>query len=337
MKTALRDYRFDNLKGLLIFLVVLGHALVRLQSDSMMITRYLYSIIYSFHMPALIFISGYFSKNSHKSENYPYNLLKSLLIPFVVFDLLMWVISSRSIDSLFNPEWTLWYLLSLFFWRMLVVPVSKIRFSLAVTLILSICVGFSPATQLLSVSRTVAFFPIFLIGYKMSSIQIEKLRKMNRFIPVILLALFFSIVVLLRINQWPVDSIFKMDRSYASIEGITAMQGALLRLFALLIGTVSTMCLMIIIPAGQTAASTIGKNTMTVYLGHSFTLRAISRIITIVSIGFLSNEIVVILCSLVLSLLICLAFGNPRVVKIYNKAIERLSAIFLVPNNQEAE
>lgn len=55
-----RNYLFDNLKFLLIVLVVFGHSLeeISLAQDYAIIRAW----IYSFHMPAFVFISGYFSK-----------------------------------------------------------------------------------------------------------------------------------------------------------------------------------------------------------------------------------------------------------------------------------
>lgn len=45
----------DNLRGILIVLVVFGHAITYYESP---IRDYLYQFIYSFHMPAFAFVSG---------------------------------------------------------------------------------------------------------------------------------------------------------------------------------------------------------------------------------------------------------------------------------------
>lgn len=56
-----RDYFFDNIKGILILLVVFGHA-IKPFMDANEIAKLLYCFIYFFHMPLFVFISGYFSK-----------------------------------------------------------------------------------------------------------------------------------------------------------------------------------------------------------------------------------------------------------------------------------
>ncbi|MBP3897683.1 MAG: hypothetical protein J6D57_07655, partial [Mogibacterium sp.] len=57
-----RIYKYDNVKALLIFLVVIGHMTTDYVSDSHMV-RWVTLWIYSFHMPAFIFISGLVHKH----------------------------------------------------------------------------------------------------------------------------------------------------------------------------------------------------------------------------------------------------------------------------------
>ena len=57
-----RDLRFDGLKFLLIFLVVLGHLTFKDYGVGVK------SMIYSFHMPVFVFLSGYFTSFSSDKE-----------------------------------------------------------------------------------------------------------------------------------------------------------------------------------------------------------------------------------------------------------------------------
>lgn len=61
-----RQFLFDNMKVLLMCLVVFGHFLEKISIEGG------YGIIrawiYSFHMPAFVFISGYFSKHTSEDE-----------------------------------------------------------------------------------------------------------------------------------------------------------------------------------------------------------------------------------------------------------------------------
>ncbi len=51
----------DSLKGILIVLVVLGHAIQGVYGEDVESNR-IWNIIYSFHMPAFFAISGFFVK-----------------------------------------------------------------------------------------------------------------------------------------------------------------------------------------------------------------------------------------------------------------------------------
>lgn len=57
-----RDLSFDFIKGVLIILVVLGHVIQGLYGidNPDVWENLLFTIIYTFHMPLFIFISGYF-------------------------------------------------------------------------------------------------------------------------------------------------------------------------------------------------------------------------------------------------------------------------------------
>ena len=66
-----RDSYWDNLKGVLITLVVCGHLCEQYIDDSNLL-RHLWIVVYSFHMPLFIAISGYlfwFSVKNHGMFN----------------------------------------------------------------------------------------------------------------------------------------------------------------------------------------------------------------------------------------------------------------------------
>lgn len=60
-----RSAYWDNAKGILICLVVLGHYLFAYQE--ILSVNLIVSLIYFFHMPAFILVSGFFSKSERPS------------------------------------------------------------------------------------------------------------------------------------------------------------------------------------------------------------------------------------------------------------------------------
>jgi fucose 4-O-acetylase-like acetyltransferase len=82
-----RDLKIDSLKGFAILLVVLGHA-IQTSTDNFD-NNIFFRIIYSFHMPLFMFLSGFIAYGR------PINLSKkftSLVIPFVTWYLLLLLI-----------------------------------------------------------------------------------------------------------------------------------------------------------------------------------------------------------------------------------------------------
>ena len=72
----IRMWKLDNIKAILIFLVVLGH-LFELRNQGFI--NFLVILIYFFHMPAFVFCSGYFSKPRNKKA-----IVKFLLLYLVI-------------------------------------------------------------------------------------------------------------------------------------------------------------------------------------------------------------------------------------------------------------
>ncbi len=74
---------FDNARAILILLVVFGHMLQPYTSGDKYLSA-LYLVIYSFHMPTFLFISGYFAKNIDKPY-YLEKISKRLIVPYMIF------------------------------------------------------------------------------------------------------------------------------------------------------------------------------------------------------------------------------------------------------------
>ena len=81
----MRNNRMDNIKFFLIFCVVFGHML------ELVDTGVWYKIIYSFHMPAFIFVSGYFAQFNRKkiigvlyTLIFYFNVCTCFLTPFLL-------------------------------------------------------------------------------------------------------------------------------------------------------------------------------------------------------------------------------------------------------------
>lgn len=152
MNVEKRNGLWDSLKFVLIVLVVYGHLLE--QSPSGTINRAIFNFIYIFHMPLFIFISGRFShvKDRKKYVRGIYKLLETFIFFQIVWSFIDYMsLKDTSIMQFFIvPRWTLWYLLSLVFWRLMVLLLTDDflmyhkKFIIFSSLIISIIGGFVP-------------------------------------------------------------------------------------------------------------------------------------------------------------------------------------------------
>ena len=112
-------YLFSNLKGILIILVVFAHMLETtppiINSD---LGGNVYKLVYSFHMAAFLFISGYFSKKLEKGYD---NAIERYLLPYIFMILfcagIRFILFGKASFNLLQPSFASWYLLTLFFYK----------------------------------------------------------------------------------------------------------------------------------------------------------------------------------------------------------------------------
>ena len=114
----------DALKGVLILLVVLGHSIQNTIGDACY-TNHLWNIIYSFHMPAFMAISGYLSfrvkdkVGGAKWCSVIWRRFKQLVVPFVLWTIILLLYNNSFtlesiIDYILYPDKGLWFLWVLF-------------------------------------------------------------------------------------------------------------------------------------------------------------------------------------------------------------------------------
>src|SRR6476469_186875 len=77
---AKRDPFFDNAKFLLIVLVVIGHNWYPLIGQSRAV-KAAYMVVYAFHMPAFVLLSGYFSRHFEATPVQVRKLIRGVLLP----------------------------------------------------------------------------------------------------------------------------------------------------------------------------------------------------------------------------------------------------------------
>ncbi|RLQ97112.1 acyltransferase family protein [Falsibacillus albus] len=272
-----RDHYFDNAKFILIFFVVFGHLLQPYVSQNAFI-EVVYKFIYTFHMPAFILVSGFFAKGFYK-KGYVGKLAKKLILPYLIFQLIYTIFyyylydkSTFAVDPL-NPQWALWFLLSLFCWNMLLLLFAKMRPipALAIAFAIGLLVGYVDwISNYLSLSRTFVFFPLFLLGYVLDrdtfrSFTTPKARVITT---IVLLATFIGIFLFPDWNEkWLLGS-----KPYDEM-GAKIAYSPFVRSGIYILNIVMVFCFFSFVPTKNYFFTKWGRNTLYVYLLHGFFIK----------------------------------------------------------------
>lgn len=318
----MRDSRFDNLKGLLIFLVVFGHSMEAFKSYDI-ISETLYMFIYMFHMPVFVFVSGYFSKNSSRSSAFT-----SILLPYILFNTVFNLITSVYLGiesfSFIVPAWALWYLLSLFFWRIIIKDLVKVKYILWISIIIGVLAGLSSDfTNVLSLSRTIVFFPFFIGGYLMPEEKLNiKINKILIFSVIVLT--FIAAFVICKYTDVPVDVLYGAD-PYRKFTDISTIDLMLLRIWVYIIGFSFVYILINLVPNRHTILTNLGKKTFPVYVLHPYLL----GIYLLVS-SYISNIYINLILGFLCSALICFVLSRDIIFNKFNGLIKFINKLIMV-------
>lgn len=305
-----RNYLLDNMKVILIFLVVFGHLIER-YINNMDSIRCIYVIIYSFHMPLFVFISGYLSKNYEKCNK---RAIRDFLIPYVVFNIAWYMSYGGGLKSLYYPGWALWYMLCLFYWRFLLKYLLRFKAVAFVSVLLGLCSGgiASEYSAYLSLSRALAFLPFFLLGYHFNDVHLGKIKRINGV--VVAMA---SILIVLFLIYFVKGNYIDYKFLYMSMPykyfGLDFYQGVM---FRALLYVLSAMCCLIVIwitPSRKMFFSYIGSGTLMVYLLHTHVILKVNAL----TIRY-DTSYMVIVCSLLLSIVMMIILSHDYWQKVYD-------------------
>jgi fucose 4-O-acetylase-like acetyltransferase len=275
---------WDNARYACIVLVVLGHAIQRLTYDSD-IAMALYLSFYAFHMPAFAIIAGYFSKSAPPTKRQMARVITDILVPYVIFELLWtltkWLVEGQANPNLTEPSWTLWFLLALGIFRLVLPYLALLRWPLLWALAISIGAGYLPnVDSTFSLSRTLGFLPFFVLGWWLREHDIVNRFRLIDFRPWWLRVLALLIFVIDGFVAWnwvtvwssiDLDKWFFYVDAYSDLGAEEWWSGAI-RLLLIGVGLVLTAAFFILIPRRATWWTRFGQYTMYVYLLHSFVL-----------------------------------------------------------------
>lgn len=269
-----REFYYDNAKFLLIFLVVIGHFITTFIGNG--VIEQIYIFIYLFHMPAFILVSGYFSKGFRRS-GYVLKITKKILVPYFLFQIIYSIYYYVLLDkseftiAILKPHWSLWFLLSLFCWHLLLFVFTKIKYSLLLAVLIGLIVGyFDGIGGYLSLSRTFVLFPVFLLGFQMKKEHFEKLTsnkgKLLSAVAIVFMLFIIHYVLVDLPKEWMYGS-----KSYEKLGA--GWEGGIIRLLYYGMSLVMIYSFFAFVPKKEYFFSKWGARTLYVYLLHGFIIR----------------------------------------------------------------
>ena len=269
-----RDYFFDNLKAVLIFLVVLGHFLLPIHGESVLVV--VKRLIYVFHMPLFVFVSGYFAKKIYKNRQYNFKKILYLIKAYIIF-----VIAIQAVYALcgfrdfseinfFSQSGAPWYLFAMIVWYLTIPVIRKYKEIpvLIVTVALALIAGyFKNIGDFLCMSRILVFGPFFYLGYYMEQPVLERaLRPVYR--RVVVPAAVAICAGILAFGSKLKDELGMVYENISYYELDDVWEGPFVRLALMIAAFLISWAIMFFVPRGKTCLSVIGQNTMPVYMLH---------------------------------------------------------------------
>ena len=269
-----RDAFFDNYKAFLIVMVVFGHFLNYPANRNVAFAGILRNYIYLFHVPAFVFISGYFAHKTKVSK-----LIKSLLLPYFILQIIYYFVYHQVGHNvqfrLIWPYFTLWYLIALFIWRMIINLFGKNKALIPISFLVSIFVPYiAPMRHFFSLFRVISFFPYFVLG---NHLDIDKWKEISSKPKAKIISIFFLLIMFaftcLYYKNFNVE-VLNCQMSYSQM-GLPVI-GGLARVQIILFALAFIFAFGCLMPKGNTIFTTLGQRTMRVYILHGFVYKTLS-------------------------------------------------------------
>lgn len=272
-----RDAYFDNVKYLAIVLVAVGHAWEPVM-DGSRAARALYMVVYTFHMPAFILISGYFSRSFDMSPAKVRRLVTGVAVPYVLFETAYSLFKRYANGSddvpvtLLDPLFLTWFLIALFIWRVTTPLWLSLRHPMPVALTIAVLASVTPGIgDDLDLQRVLQLLPFFVLGLLLKPEHFQLVRRRE----VKLLALpLFAGALLFAYWAGPRMALSWFYRNSAGQElGAPWWSGAVMTLVMFGCALILTVGFLAWVPRRHMWFTVLGAGTICGYLLHGFLVK----------------------------------------------------------------
>ena len=270
-----RDPWFDNAKMALVTLVVVGHSWTMFPNSNAFDNQ-LYDFLYSWHVPAFVFVTGYLSRSFAWTRPRMWSLVKSVVVPYVLFEALIALfrvyVGGEELEGLWqDPHWPMWYLSALFFWRLLTPVFKPMRAGLLVAVAISLVAGMR-AGDTFDMARILGLLPFFVAGLQATPERLEVLRG-HRSLKVLAAVTLVAVFVSARwIDSWASTEWLYYRSQYGQLEQ-SDLHAMLVRAGVLLVGAIGAWAFLTLVPRRGGWFARMGAASLVVYLFHGFVVK----------------------------------------------------------------
>lgn len=291
----------DNIKAILIILMVFGHLLILYLRDSGGEQyQVLWIFIYCFHMPSFLFISGYLEKN--RKGNGSQSTFK-LLIYYILMCIMVYAIrNGAGIEtdfSLLYPPFAAWFLLVLFIFKLFLPMLQEMRHVIVLSLIVALASGLiDDLGMFLSLQRAAAFSVFFVMGYFVPVEMVNKLVSMRPLMKYLLGAACFSSIAVVAFYVAAQDitlEVFFNKLPYSAYFDNEYM-GLVARALFICTSIAGIAGLLLMIPDRKSPFTYLGENSIGIYFFHTILFYALM----IDSLSFITENVFMLLLVTVL-------------------------------------
>ena len=280
-----RIAKWDNVKFWMILCVVVGHVMNCFRGNTT--ADIIYTFVYSFHMPVMIFVAGMFSRNCIEQKRY------ETVINYIAVYLIMKVLEAAStyiVKGSFSYHFLwesgpAWFALAMAVFILTTMFISRYngKYIFAIALlagcfaILDTHFGDHFASM-----RIMVFYPVFLAGFYSRPEMFDlsgygiSIRLMSRIAGVIVLACVGCIMYRLRGNQLTLLlGLFKGKYAYDDL-GI-GIESVGFRLACYILWIVMIAAVIVVIGNQNTVLTWIGSRSMSVFIWHNIIIDIVCK------------------------------------------------------------
>lgn len=290
-----RSSYIDNLKGILILLVVIGHFNEYIDTDCSHLAVTISNFIYTFHMPLFLLCSGLFVKRSFKpGKNGQASSIICFFLLYILFriaDFLVAITSGRSAKlNLFEMNSGAWYLFVLVCFLIMAPIFLRIKFPFAILFSLALSALnaiYNTQETFLSSSRFFTYLPWFVLGFYITGEKLvayrTKLKEsgiLRVIIPIaaalLLIGYFVGIYYLPKDLMSFVRHLSTGMHAFTEMNQLRGISGSMLtfviisfRLLHYLLVALICLCIMVLCPiGGGKLLKTWGQRSLQIYIIH---------------------------------------------------------------------